>query len=455
MHRFPSTSSSTTTSSSSSRPSSVSRRGLGRWLARLAVLAGAGFTLATAAQADDSFMAARGFELAHQRRPNAVVHWNSLAEQAFTPSQGTNPMAQSRTFSILHASIHDALNAIDRRYEPYTPGLPKAPRASPEAAVAAAAREVLVQLLPDQAALVEEAYVQALAAVRNGPAKTAGLATGQAAAWATLNRRRTDGADGAAQPPYVPRTGAGEYQFTAPFGFAAQPGWGRVVPFAITLGEHVLEGPLPLPGQHYARDLEEVREVGHVASRTRTPEQTEIAKFWYEDSPLGWNRIANAVVRERRLDAWEAARAFALVHFAMADGFIAGFGEKYEHRFWRPVTAIHSAAVDGNSATEPDASWQPLLVTPPVPDYPSTHTVLGWAAAEVLIDLFGDRVRYSLTSLTLPGVTRHYRGFSRAAEENGLSRLYAGIHFRHAIDEGRRQGRSIGKAVSNALPKVR
>ena len=324
-----------------------------------------------------------------------------------------------------------------------------------EAAVAAAAREVLVQLLPDQAALVEEAYVQALAAVRNGPAKTAGLATGQAAAWATLNRRRTDGADGAAQPPYVPRTGAGEYQFTAPFGFAAQPGWGRVVPFAITLREHVLEGPLPLPGQHYARDLEEVREVGHVASRTRTPEQTEIAKFWYEDSPLGWNRIANAVVRERRLDAWEAARAFALVHFAMADGFIAGFGEKYEHRFWRPVTAIHSAAVDGNSATEPDASWQPLLVTPPVPDYPSTHTVLGWAAAEVLIDLFGDRVRYSLTSLTLPGVTRHYRGFSRAAEENGLSRLYAGIHFRHAIDEGRRQGRSIGKAVSNALPKVR
>lgn len=449
MHRLPST---TMTTSSLSSPS---RRGLGRWLARLAAVAGAGFMLAAGAQADDSFMAARGFDLAHQRRPNAVVHWNAVAERAFTPSQGTNPMAQSRTFSILHASIHDALNAIDRRYASYTPGLPKAPRASPEAAVAAAAREVLVQLLPDQAALVEEAYGQALAAVRNGPAKTAGLAAGQAAAWATLNRRRTDGAAGAAQPSYVPRAGAGEYQFTAPFAFAAQPGWGRVAPFAITPGEHTLQGPLPLSSQHYAHDVEEVREIGHVASRTRTPEQTEIAKFWYEDSPLGWNRIANAVVRERRLDAWEAARAFALVHFAMADGFIAGFGQKYEHRFWRPVTAIHAAANDGNTATEPDASWQPLLVTPPVPDYPSTHTVLGWAAAEVLIDLFGDRVRYSLTSLTLPGVTRHYRGFSQAAEENGLSRLYAGIHFRHAIEEGRRQGRSIGKAVSQALPKVR
>ena len=99
-------------------------------------------------------------------------------------------------------------------------------------------------------------------------------------------------------------------------------------------------------------------------------------------------------------------------------------------------------------------AWQPFLVTPPVPDYPSTHTVLGWAAAEVLIELFGDTVRYSATSLTLPGVTRSYRGFSQAAEENGQSRIYAGIHFRHAVSDGRRQGRSIGQAVAEALAPV-
>ena len=118
------------------------------------------------------------------------------------------------------------------------------------------------------------------------------------------------------------------------------------------------------------------------------------------------------------------------------------------------MTAIHAAATDGNPLTEADPAWQPFLVTPPVPDYPSTHTVLGWAAAEVLIELFGDRVRYRMTSLTLPGVTRHYRGFSQAAEENGLSRLYAGIHFRHAVSDGRRQGRSIGQAVAEALAPV-
>jgi hypothetical protein len=135
----------------------------------------------------------------------------------------------------------------------------------------------------------------------------------------------------------------------------------------------------------------------------------------------------------------------------MADGFIAGFDAKYRFRFWRPITAIRDAANDGNPRTDPDPAWQPFLVTPPVPDYPSTHTVLGWAAAEVLIDLFGDDVRYRATSLTLPGVTRSYRGFSAAAEENGMSRLYAGIHFRHAVNDGKRQGRGIGRAVAKAL----
>lgn len=391
----------------------------------------------------------------HHRQGHAVVHWNAIASEAFTPSQGTNPMMQSRTLAIMHAAIHDALNAINRRYAAYTPGLPMAPRASPEAAVAAAAREVLVNLLPDQAALVEAAYGRALMAVRDGQSKTAGITTGQAAAWATMSRRQGDGTDSAAQPVYEPGNGPGEYQFTAPFNFAAQPGWGRVKPFVIDLHQHATEGPLPLNSVQYAQDLAHVREIGHEASTTRTLDQSEVAKFWYEDSPLGWNRIANAVVRQRGLDDWAAARAFALMHFAMADGFIAGFHAKYQHRFWRPVTAIHAAATDGNPLTQADATWQPFLVTPPVPDYPSTHTVLGWAAAEVLIDLFGDKVRYSATSLTLPGVTRHYRGFSQAAQENGLSRLYAGIHFRHAVKDGRRQGRSVGQAVAEALAPVR
>jgi len=291
--------------------------------------------------------------------------------------------------------------------------------------------------------------------LRDGPAKTAGIATGQAAALATLARRHADGAEQAAEPAYVPRPGAGEYQFTAPFDFANLPGWGRVQPFAINLPEHRLEGPLPLTSQAYASDFAQVKQIGQNTSGTRTAEQTEIAKFWYEDSPLQWNRIANTVAKKRRLDTWEAARAFTLLNFAMADGFIAGFDAKYHFRTWRPITAIHAAATDGNTLTEADPAWQPLLLTPPVPDYPSTHTVLGWAAAEVLGGIFGDDVRYETTSLTLPGVARSYRGFAQAAEENGLSRIYAGIHFQHAVRDGRRQGRSIGQAAADALPRAR
>ncbi len=388
-------------------------------------------------------------------RGNVVTHWNTVATNAFAPSQGTNPMAQSRTLAILHAAIHDALNAIDRRFESYTSGLPNTPAASVDAAVATAARDVLVTLLPDQTVMVEGAYQQALGGIADGAAKSAGILTGQAAAAANIARRQGDGSENGAQPVYEPRPGPGEYQFTPPFDFAAQPSWGQVMPFIVDLHEHALEGPLRLASRAYARDLAYVKAIGERASSIRTPEQSQIAEFWYEDSPLGWNRIANTAVRERRLDPWSSARVLALVNFAMADGFIAGFDAKYQYRFWRPETAIRAADTDGNPWTTPDPTWTPFLITPPVPDYPSTHTVLGWAAAQVLIELLGDRMRFTVDSLTLPGATRDFKRFSAAADENGLSRLYAGIHFVYAVKAGRRQGRSIGRAVSDALPRVR
>ena len=425
-------------------------RFIARVLRGAAAVTGVAVTLAVQVP----LQAAEAAGTAEPPRGNAVTQWNAVALDAFGPTQGTNPMAQSRTLAILHASIHDALNAIDGRFEPYTAGLPPAPDASVDAAVAAAAREVLVTLLPDRAAFVETAYDSALLAAGDGPATSAGVAIGRAAASATLARRQRDGSAEATQPVYAPRSGPGEYRFTAPFDFAAQPGWGRVQPFVITLADHALGGPQRVTSVEYARDLAHLKAIGHIASTTRTREQTEIAKFWYEDSPLGWNRIASTVVRQQGLDPWEAARAFALVNFAMADGFVAGFDAKYRFRFWRPVTAIHEAASDGNPRTKADATWQPLLPTPPVPDYPSTHTVLGAAAAEVLIALFGDGVRYSATSLTLPGATRHFAGFSTAARENGASRIYAGIHFERAVRDGHRQGRGIGRAVAAALPPV-
>lgn len=397
------------------------------------------FTLALAAGAASSLAAA-----------DPVTFWNTVAGNALAPTQGTNPVGQSRTYAILHASIHDALNAIQPRYASYTPGLAQDPGASAAAAVAAASRSILDTLIPDQTGLVDAAYTSELARIADGPAKARGIALGEAAAQVILRRRQEDGADRASDPAFVPRTGPGEYQFTEPFNVALFPGWGRVIPFAIVLNEHELDGPLALSSARYARDFQ----IGRLDSRTRTAEQSDIAQFWYEDCPLAWNRIANTVVRRRGLDPWQAARAFALVNFAMADAYIAGFAAKYEFRFWRPVTAIQNAASDGNKRTEPDPAWQPFQVTPPVPDYPSTHALVGSAAAEVLICLFGDRIRFETTSLTLPGVSRSFYGFSDAAEENGESRVLAGIHFPHAVRDGEREGRSIGTCVGRLLPAI-
>src|SRR5688572_8379623 len=152
----------------------------------------------------------------HASNGNAVTKWNAIATDAFTPTEGANPMVQSRSMAILHAAIHDAVNAVEPRFAPYTPGLSPDPDASIDAAVASAARDVLITLVPDQSALVEAKYRDSLADLTDTAARDAGVAIGRAAARATLARRQGDRFEKAASV-YVPRSGPAEYQFTAPF----------------------------------------------------------------------------------------------------------------------------------------------------------------------------------------------------------------------------------------------
>jgi hypothetical protein len=218
------------------------------------------------------------------------------------------------------------------------------------------------------------------------------------------------------------------------------------------------DGPPRLSGKRYAHDYNEVKDIGEKNSLIRTAEQTSIARFWYEGSPAGWSRIARVVAESQSLDSWDTARLLALVNLAMADGFIAGFETKYDQNFWRPVTAIRAGDTDGNDATVADPSWSTLLNTPAIPDYTSTHSVLGGAASEVLRRFFHeDAVAFTTTSgVPFAGLTRSFASFSQAAAENGASRIYAGIHFRSAVEEGIRQGKDVGHFVfRHALRPVR
>lgn len=411
-------------------------------------------------------------------RLNPVIAWNAHAGKAALAAciaPADNPLSESRMYAMSQLAIHDALNAIDRRSEPYAYDADARRGASPDAAVAAAARGVLVPVLGQlQApfsqdcidagvASVESDYAAALDAIPDGPRKERGLAVGRAAATAVLARRSGDGADTTLVDfGYTQGTAPGEWIFTPDRPFAFAPGWAHVTPFVLDDASQFRPGPpYALDSPEYASDLNEVKALGGdgiTTTSARTPEQTEIALFWLESSPLQWNRIARTLSASRRLDPWQSARLFALLDMALADGYIGTFDTKYHYRYWRPVSAIRAADSDGNPDTSADPTWTPLVSTPPIPDYDSAHAVEGAAAAAVFHQFFGtDRLAFRACSLTLPAgstcddvapVSRSYTTFSEAARENGLSRILVGFHFRKAVREGIRHGRRIGRLAA-------
>lgn len=416
---------------------------------------------------------------------NAVNDWNANAGEAAIAAcfiGGYGPQ-EARMYAMMHVAIHDALNAIDRRSSPYAAILTAAPGASRDAAVAAAARDVLVPVLGSFSfflpadcinagiASVEADYTAALGMIANGTSKARGVALGRAAAAAILALRSADGFDTPlVDPNYEEGTAPGEYRYTPGTPFAFAPGLGEdLVPFVLDDGSQFRPGPpYSVTSGKYAADVNEVKRLGGDDVTTpsdRTAEQTQIALFWVESSPLAWNRIARAVADAKGLDLWESARLFGLLNLAMTDGYIGTFEAKYHYRFWRPVTAIRLAGIDGNPATSADPTWTPLQETPPIPDYDSGHAVEGGAAAEVMKRLFKtDRMSFSACSFTLPAgqrcsdaspTLRQFTSFSQAADENAVSRIYVGFHFRDAVEVGTRHGEKIAnRAVSHFMRPV-
>lgn len=414
---------------------------------------------------------------------SVVTDWNEVAARAAVAAciaPLDNPLHESRMYAMGHLAIHDALNAIDRRSAPYAANFRAEGRASVRAAVAESAHDALLSAISDisapfpqscrdaGAAVVEEHYTAQLALVPDGRAKSLGRSAGERAAAAVVAARSDDGS---ATPlivaDYPQGTAPGAWVFTAGTGFAFAPGWGSVQPF---VAHHRLRvaGPLPLTSKAYARDLAEVKALGGdgvTTPSTRTPDQTQMALFWWESSPLAWNRIARQLASDQRLDAWEQARLYGLLDVALADGYVESFATKYANPFWRPETAIRQADRDGNRATTADPTWTPLVTTPPIPDHDSAHAVQGGAAAAVFRSFFAtDRLAFSNCSNTLPTgkcgaadeVRRQYRSFSQAARENADSRVYIGFHFRHATDVGLAHGSRIGRWVAHsALVPVR
>src|SRR6202043_790074 len=227
----------------------------------------------------------------------------------------------------------------------------------------------------------------------------------------------------------------------------------QVTPFALARADEFRPGPPPqLTSDEYTRVFNEVKSLGLITSKTRTPEQTVIGTFWNGNIQDFWNEIAQTAVLRHHLGLVRSARLFALLNISLADTTIAFFEAKYNYQFWRPVTAIELAGDDGNPNTTPDPNWLPLSTkTAPDPSYPGAHSAISGAAAEVLRFYFGKRFTFDVTSESLAGVTRHFTSFSAAAQEAGLSRIYAGQHFRSDHIAGKGLGRRVAESVDETL----
>jgi PAP2 superfamily len=401
---------------------------------------------------------------------NTVTEWNAIAASATIATAGQPPHVAPLSLGMVQGAVYDAVNAIDGGHRPYL-AAPRSPGpASKRAAAATAAYGVLVGLFPTQQPTLKPRYDASLAAVPDGPKKAGGIAVGEEAAATMLDARKNDGRG----DPFTVVEGSdpGEWRKTPPnFGGDPAPWVGNVDPFLVPNIEMLRsEGPDALKSAAYAEDYNEVKEIGSLTSTRRTADQTAASIFWQDSGPAIWNRVFRQLAASEELNTVESARMFAMTNLASADGVIGCWNDKYYWNFWRPITAIHEAAADGNPATEAESGWKPLfnptdgngnpipvsgppLVTPGFPDHPSGHGCLSGATVHALKAFFGtDKIAFTAESSKCspaPCPPRSFDRLSEALKEIIDARVWSGIHFRNADV----QGAVLGKKVVSWLDK--
>jgi hypothetical protein len=383
---------------------------------------------------------------------DVVIQWNQAVLAAIQADKPTIGVV-TRDLAIVQTAIYDAVNAIDHTSRAFHVHAHAPGKASPVAAAAAAGLVTASALFPNDTALFQATYQASLADAPNGPARTRGLALGNRVADRTLSSRATDGANAVVN--YTPGSAPGDWRPTpTAFAPAQTPQWGDVTPFALKSGSQ-FRPPLPpaLTSPEYTAAFNEVKDFGRVDSTVRTPQETEVARFWEGKAgtpqvPGYWNEIAESAATSRGDTLDKDARLFAELNVTLADAVIAHFDAKYTYNRWRPITAIQLADQAGNPDTVADPNWRPLLNTPPNPSYVSGHAVVSGAAATVLAHFFGtDNISFSLTSADLKGVTHSFTSFSAAAAEAENSVVWGGIHFRFDVTAGQALGQSVAQFV--------
>ncbi|HSA70513.1 MAG TPA: vanadium-dependent haloperoxidase [Burkholderiales bacterium] len=386
-------------------------------------------------------------------RADVITDWNVITSGLVANDVGNNP--RLRTLAMVHVAMSDAVNTVQNRYARVVATLPAAPGASADAAAAAAARHILTQIYPEQKAKIEEAYAASLKAIPEGPAKIDGIKLGVEVADAVLADRANDGTNAA--DTYRPHAAPGVYVPTT------TPLWdqyARAKPWVFKSAEQFRPGPPPaLASAEWARDYNEVKNVGGTKSTARTPEQSEAVKFWGNVNFGGaWQGVARELAMKQKMPLADCARLFALLNMGLANAYIVNWDAKYAYNFWRPVTAIRNGDQDGNDATERDAGWTSFNPTPMHPEYPSQATINAVIASVVLESVFGPVKAISFTATDVRDAkrTRQFASLADMAEEQKNVRVWGGVHYRFAIRTSEDMGRKVAAyMIENTLQPAR
>jgi hypothetical protein len=371
-----------------------------------------------------------------------VADWADITTEIATDGPNT-----IRTMALAQNAVYEAVNAITSKYPKDRVDLGPAQGASIDAAVAAASRSVLLHEAPLLSKETDTAYQRVIDALPNNEGRAAGITLGERAA-ADVISKHTD--DIPKIEPYRPLTTPGVYvPTTFPLGYATA----QHKPWFLKSASEFRPGPPPaLTSALWARDYNEVKTIGSVTSTQRTIEQTQIARFWATALPDVHMGIVHSVDVGPGREITRNARLYAAVTAAMNEAEIAVFEAKYHYQFWRPITAIRNGDKDGNDATERDADWTPMIVTPVQPEYPCAHCVVASTIAAMIRAEVGHDPLPTLKthSNTAPGVTRQWTRTEDVADEVVNARIYDGVHYRNSGEVGKRMGEQVAAVVARA-----
>jgi PAP2 superfamily len=379
---------------------------------------------------------------------NVIIDWDEKAIAAVTAMatlSGTNPYLAQRMMGMVHVAMFDAVNSIERRYRPYLVQLPADPATSKEAAAAAAAAAVLTTINPKTAGEMKAALAAYLGSIPDGAAKSDGVGLGEAVAAKVLQARSNDGSD--APDAYRPRTTPGVY---VPTTITISSMWPNMKPFALTTPSQFRpNAPISLESDEWAADYNELKDYGGQNSTKRTAEQTETARFWLVGPPVAYHPFVRELVIAKQMGVVDSARFMALVAIGLNDAIIAVLDAKYHYNFWRPITAIRNGDTDGNSATDREATWQPIAPTPMHPENPCAHCIQSGSIAGVVKAVLGttDIPEITKMSPTAPGVIHRWTSMTAFTEEIANARIWAGFHYRFSTRVGTDMGLRIGEYV--------